>query len=190
MSKENKIDFEYHTEMSSAALQSIRTVIHRYQKQVYDETGVFIDDFDFLIRTDLLHLKKIDDDHYSIDSEKILNMPPDDIWQLMIEFAVDKKRIGKNKIKEIENTRQPDEEYTHRHYAIAEWYKWTAELIDKPTVKQLHAQGKKAREKAFNSLNKQSPTYKPIRQDELKKAIELLAEYPPAKKLAESHLEK
>jgi organic radical activating enzyme len=94
-----KINREEHSAMASEALEKIRKTVERYNKQVHNETGILIDDFDFTLRTNLLSLKKMEKGFYGIDAEAILNMHENEIWDYMIKYAVDKERIGKNKIK-------------------------------------------------------------------------------------------
>lgn len=77
-------------------------------------------------------------------------------------------------------------EFTHREHAYAAILKEDHEGIPRPPRKE---QKPKGVEKAFDSFNPKSSVYKPIRAQELRNVILLLAEFPKAKVEAEKQLQ-
>lgn len=78
--------------------------------------------------------------------------------------------------------------YTHREHAIAENYKIEAGYLERMAPTQVEKKHGAKRKQAFYSINPMSEKYIPVKESELKKAIELLDGYPNALSLASAKL--
>lgn len=113
-------------------------------------------------------------------------LPPTIIQAELIEWAA---TLAEQKAARFRN-KNTKPEFVHRHYAIAYRYKVQSGEQNNLTKKQIHQTWGKKREQAVDSINPRSATYNPVSPEELKKAIELLADFPRALLLAKGDLKK